>query len=137
MWAEFITNLFSGDISLQQKMLSVGEVREQRSSFGAQRVFPGETSLKYKTMSGPFSLHCWFYLKKSNFKSSWKEKKIFFNPLRSHISYILLQIRKSVVCESSVKNIFFLCMDFVYLGNNWILRINKGQVFISVCHVIN
>lgn len=41
-----ITNLFSGDVSLQQKMLSVGEVWQQCSSFRTQRVFPGETSLK-------------------------------------------------------------------------------------------
>lgn len=37
--------LFSGDVCLQQQMLSAGEVREQRSSFGAERVFPGEASL--------------------------------------------------------------------------------------------
>lgn len=44
-----ITSLVSGDVSLQQQMLSVGEVWEQRPSFGAQRVFPGEASLKRTT----------------------------------------------------------------------------------------
>lgn len=40
------TDLVSGDVSLQEKMLSVGKVWEQRSRFGAQGVFSGETSLK-------------------------------------------------------------------------------------------
>lgn len=48
-------------------MLSVGEVWEQSSSFRAQRVFPGETSLKNKTMSGTFpfswSWRYWLFLK--------------------------------------------------------------------------
>lgn len=43
-------DLVSGDIPLQEKMLSVGKVWEQRSSFGAQGVFPGETSLKHESI---------------------------------------------------------------------------------------
>lgn len=44
--------LFSGDVCLQQQMLSAGEVREQRSSFGAERVFPGEASLYGEKRAG-------------------------------------------------------------------------------------
>lgn len=40
-------HLVPGGVSLQEKMLSVGEVWEQRSRLGAQGVFPGEASLKY------------------------------------------------------------------------------------------
>lgn len=42
------TDLVSGDISLQEKVLSIRKVWEQRSGFGAEGVFSGETSLKNK-----------------------------------------------------------------------------------------
>lgn len=43
-------DLVSGGIPLQEEVLSVGKVWEQRSSFGAQGVFSGETSLKRESV---------------------------------------------------------------------------------------
>lgn len=50
-----IQNLFPGDVSLQNKVLGAGEFREQRSRFGAKRVFPGEASLHTICPSASFS----------------------------------------------------------------------------------